>query len=337
MPVSHDHLWGEVIAWDNLLKAHYAASRGKRYRRAVLAFAAQLEERLIEIQNRLIWKSWRPGPWRVFHVLDPKPRLIQAPQYADRLVHHALVRVIEPLFERRFIYDSYACRQGKGVHAAIHRLQTQLRVAQRSWGQVYVLQADIARFFASVNHDRLRAILARTIADRDVLWLCDSIIGADGAGIPVGALTSQLFANAYLDQLDHWVKDQVGERFYLRYMDDFIILGPEVGALHALRLRAQRWLSDTLDLSLNPKTAVYPAGQGIDFCGYRTWSTHILPRRRNVARARRHLRALLAQSAPEHVIGARLASFLGYMRHCSGQRTTAGVVHDLSIMMRQPP
>jgi len=323
MPV-HGELWTRLISWENLFSAHRAASKGKRYRPAALRFSAQLEENLINIQNHLIWYSWQPGEPREFRVVDPKPRLIQAPPYADRVVHHALVNAIEPLFERRFIYDSYACRRGKGVHAAIQRLQYFLRVAQRRWGSVCVLQMDISKYFASISHDRLMSVLRRSIPDADVLWLCEAIIragGNNGIGIPVGALTSQLFANAYLDRLDHFVKDDLGERYYLRYMDDFVVLGPDSKSMRALRLRIERWLDEELGLRVNPKSDVYPAKAGVDFCGYRTWSTHILPRKRNVKRARKSLRGLRRRFERGEIaicqLRQRMSSFMGYLKHCN--------------------
>jgi RNA-directed DNA polymerase len=331
----HGELWMQVIAWENLLAAYRTAGKGKRYRPAVLRFSAQLEENLISIQNHLIWYSWQPGSPREFRVLDPKPRLIQAPPFEDRIVHHALVSVIEPLFERRFIHDSYACRRGKGVHAAIQRLQYFLRAAQRRWTSVYALQMDISKYFASISHDRLMVILNRSIPDVDVLWLCETVIragGDNGTGIPAGALTSQLFANAYLDRLDHFVKDELGERYYLRYMDDFVILGPDSSALHVLRRRIENWLWRELELSVNPKSGIYPARHGVDFCGYRTWSTHILPRKRNVKRARKALRGLRERFRRGEVtinhVRQRMASFLGYLRHCKSWRVLKSMRDD---------
>lgn len=338
MPITHANLWDEITSWDNLLAAYREARRGKRYRRDALRFTVRLEELLIDIQNRLIWREWTPGRWREFQVIDPKPRLIQAPPFADRVVHHALVRVLEPLFERRYIHDSYACRRGKGPQAAVARLQGFLRAAQRRRGEVYVLQADISRYFASIPHDRLLAVLARAVADRDALWLCERIIraSADGRGIPVGALTSQLFANAYLDQLDHFIKDDLGERHYLRYMDDFVVLGPSKAGLRERLDGIADFLAGELGLRLNPKTAIYPARRGVDFCGYRTWSTHVLPRRRNVQRARRRLRALARRYAAGKAsladVRASAHSFLGYMKHCAGRTTVEGVMGDMVLV-----
>jgi retron-type reverse transcriptase len=139
MPKTYNNLWEQVVIFENLYEAYLEARKGKRYRDEVLLFGSNLEENLINLQNHLLWKSWRPGRFYSFYVHDPKKRLIQAPPFQDRVVHHALVRVIEPFFERKFIYDSYACRKGKGTHAAVQRLQSFLRRARRNWDRVYVL------------------------------------------------------------------------------------------------------------------------------------------------------------------------------------------------------
>jgi len=145
MPKTYNNLWEQVVIFENLYEAYLEARKGKRYRDEVLLFGSNLEENLINLQNHLLWKSWRPGRFRSFYVYDPKKRLICAPPFQDRVVHHALVRVIDPLFERKFIYDSYACRKGKGTHAAVQRLQSFLRKARRNWDRTYVLKADISK------------------------------------------------------------------------------------------------------------------------------------------------------------------------------------------------
>ena len=293
MPKTSNNLWCQIICFENLFEAYKEARKGKRYRNDVLNFSYNLEECLINIQNHLLWKTWRPGKFRSFYVYDPKKRLIQAPPFEDRVVHHALVRVIEPLFERKFIYDSYACRKGKGIHAATLRVQGFLRRAKRNWGErVYVLKADISKYFPSINHNKLIQIIGRTIKDKNALWLCERIIkncGYEVKGIPVGALTSQLFANIYLDQLDHYLKDDLGVKYYLRYMDDFVILGRAKSELRALLYRIEEFLVYELLLCLNPKTSISPAKRGVDFAGYRTWATHILPRKRNIKKPGKNL------------------------------------------------
>jgi len=327
-----------VFDWENLYLAYVAASKNKRFQPDVLKFKSNLEENLIDIQNRLIWKMWTPGRWREFQVYDPKWRLIQAPQFNDRVIHHALGRVIEPLFERKFIFDSYACRTGKGVHSAVLRLQTFMRKAEREYAHPYVLKADITKYFASIDHKVLFFILCRTIRDKNVLWLCDQIIrhsGFNNVGIPVGALTSQLFANIYLDVFDHYIKDALGIKYYVRYMDDFIILGDGKAQLHDKLGLAEEFLNHKLRLQLNPKTTIFPASHGVDFAGYRTWTTHILPRKRNVMRSKLKFRKLARLYAKRHVtlvdIRASVMSFLGYMKHCNGYNTTSHILNNFVL------
>jgi retron-type reverse transcriptase len=333
MPKTYNKLWDKVIDWENLHQAYLGASKGKRFQKDVLEFNSNLEENLINIQNHLIWKSWTPGQFRSFMVYEPKQRYIQAPPFKDRIVHHALVQVIEPLLERKFIHHSYACRAGKGNHAAVLQLQDYLREAGGKWEKIYVLKADISKYFPSIKHGILLQILKRTIRDKDVLWLCESIIrhcGEDGQGIPVGALTSQLFANVYLDQLDHFLKDEHGVKSYVRYMDDWIVLAPEKADLWGILKKATGFLNFSLELKLNPKTSIFPVSHGCDFCGYRIWPTHLLPRKRNVKRAKLKFKKLAGLYFQGQVtledITPFVMSFLGYMKHCSSFKTVSSVL-----------
>jgi RNA-directed DNA polymerase len=236
---THKHLSPLITSFDNLYLAFKNAARGKRKRPDVAAFEYNLEENLLDLQDELQSRTYTPGPYYSFRIYDPKPRLISAAPFRDRVVHHALCQVIEPLFERRFIHDSYACRVGKGTHAALDRAQ---RFAQC---YPYVLKCDLEQFFPSIDHAILRAQLARVIADRTVLWLIDQIL-ASGAevhkadyaprcfpgddlfalarprGLPIGNLTSQFWANVYLNPLDHFVKRELKCRGYVRYVDDLV-------------------------------------------------------------------------------------------------------------------
>jgi hypothetical protein len=347
VPKTAGGLWSDVVSFENLLGAYLAARKGKRYTGEVLEFGFGLEEKLFDLQGQLINGIWAPGRPREFMVQDPKPRMISAPPFADRVVHHAVVRVIEPHLERRFIFDSYACRKNRGVHSAVSRLQAHMRAAQREGGKVWVLKCDISKYFASINHGRLMAILRRSISDQKVLRLVRTNLGGygfdGGLGIPVGALTSQLFANVYLDQLDHWIKDELGVRRYVRYMDDFVIVGHSKADLWKLCDAIADWLATRLALRLNRKTGVWPASGGIDFCGYRTWTTHLLPRKRTVQKARATFRdlALLYRRGEVSYDQMRpyIASFLGYMQHCSGHQTVSRILDDFVLTpppVRQP-
>jgi len=340
MPKSYNNLYPLIYDFQNLYNAFKKASRGKRYRNEALRFKTSLEKNLIDIQNNLIWKTYSPLPFREFYVHDPKKRLIQAPAFRDRVVHHALCNVIEPLFERKFIYDSYACRRGKGTHAAVARLQRFMRKLRRNHGNFYILKADISQYFPSINHDILKRTVRRTIACKDTLWLIDTIIDQHEEGLPIGALTSQLFANVYLNELDHFIKDRLGVKHYLRYMDDFVIMHADKEALKVLRLEIESFLQHKLLLKLNPKTSIFPDRHGIDFCGYRIYPTHILPRKRNIKRARKRL-ARLAKLYNKGVVTlagvkSSIMSFMGYMRHCNGYRSLQGVLGEV-VLSRDIP
>lgn len=338
MPKTTGKLWPEITGFENLYLAWCRARLGKRYNPEALLFTERLEENLCDIQGRLLHKTWLPLPWRQFTLHSPKLRLVQAPAFPDRIVHHALVRVVEPLFERRFIHDSYACRKGRGTHAASARLTSFLRSAAGKWGHVYVLKADISKYFPHIRHDVLLRQVARTVGDRDALWLAERIVtrnGYEGSGLPIGALTSQLFANVYLDAFDHFVKDDLGVHFYLRYMDDFLILAPDKKGLWRTLTHAGEFLANRLGLALNPKTAIFPASHGVDFAGYRHWADHNLPRKRNVKRMRKCLQHLARKYARGLVtledIRCRVTSYTGYMSHCQGFITTSAMLAGITF------
>jgi len=339
MPKTYNGLYDRIIGFDNLVAAYEEAKRGKRYTPEALEFSADWEARLIEIHEYLKWRTWQPGAPRVFTVKDPKRRDITAPPFADRIVHHALVRVVEPLFERRFIHDSYACRVGKGTHAAVQRTQQFLRRAKRNWGDgIYVIHADVKSYFASIDHGVALGPIARVISDAAVLDLWMRIMrgyGFDGGvGLPVGALTSQLLANIVLDQIDHLFKDRFGEPYYVRYMDDIVIVCRDKAHAKA----TMQCLDDAicrLRLTLNPKSHYQPWQRGVDFCGYRIWPTHILPRKRNVKRWRDRLRALSEQYADGAVTldecRQMVASCIAYHAHANAWRTLSGLLADTSF------
>lgn len=341
MPKTANNLWDRVIAWDNLVLAAHEAARNKRFYKAILVFNSRLEENLLRLRSLLASGQWHPGPYRAFEVYEPKHRMIHAPCYEDRVVHHALVQIILPYFERRFMDMSFACRKGKGTHAASLCLSRHLRAAEAQWGTVCALKADISRYFPSIDHEILLGIVSRVIADKKVLALirtlvtgCDCI--QDGRGLPLGALTSQLFANAYLDVLDHYIKDDLGVRHYVRYMDDFVILHRDKAELWRLLAQIRDFLACELHLTLNSKTSVFPVSQGVDFAGYRHWASHTLPRKRNVRRAARRFRVLSRQYAQGRVdlptVRSSMASFVGYMQHCKGWKSAGSALEGLVLV-----
>jgi hypothetical protein len=340
MPRTIKNLWEDLIQFESLYSAYLRARASKRYQPEVLKYTSNVEENIVNLQNHLIWNSWRPGKPREFVVFEPKRRAIQAPPFGDRVLHHALVGLVEPFFEDRFIYDSYACRRNKGTQRAVNRVQHFIRCALRKWGNsCYILKADISRYFASIKHDVLMHEFGRVISDKKIvdLWFrnCSGYGHDEGVGLPVGALTSQLGANIVLNRLDHFAKDDLGIEYYVRYMDDFVAVLPDkktaVKTLKALTSEV-----NSLGLSMNPKTAIHPWQRGIDFCGYRTWPTHILPRKRNIKRARRDFRALSKRYANGResfsTVRSRVMSFLAYTKHCQAHKTVEGVLGDLVLV-----
>lgn len=328
---TYKHLYPAIYDFQNLYVAYLRARRGKRYRPEVLRFSANLEEELIALQNELIWKTYRTGPYRCFYVHDPKTRLVAALPFRDRVVHHALCNVIEPILERRFIEDSFACRIGKGTHRGADRVTSFLRRAGRRWGTVYCLKADVAQYFASINHRVLMDILGRTIACPDTRWLIQEILGStvepgdpDPTGIPIGNLTSQLFANVYLNELDQFVKHALRAPFYVRYMDDFILLAGDKPTLWGWRREIEGFLAHRLKLRLNSKTDIFPVSRGIDFLGYRIWATHRLLRKASVKRMRRKLKVFRDRYRRGSIdfgrINACVQSWLGHAWHANTYR-----------------
>lgn len=330
MPKTYNHLYTQIASFDGLYEAYQRARRQKRYRDEVLRFRLDLEGNLLVLLNELLTKTYRTGRYRFFHIYEPKRREVAALPFRDRIVQHALCRVIEPLFERKFIADSFACRVDKGTHAAADRLIVFLREAEARWGHVYALKADIAQYFPSINHAILQRLLRRTIACRDTLWLMDEILHSTAipgdpnpCGLPIGNLTSQLWANVYLNELDHFVKETLRVRHYLRYMDDFVLLSGEKAQLRYWHVEIATFLHDRLALRLNPKTTILSARQGVPFVGYLVWADQRKLRRSRLQRLQRCLTGVwrrwqVGQMSAERAL-ASVMSWLGHLRPTGAQ------------------
>jgi RNA-directed DNA polymerase len=308
---THKHLYPLITDFENLRLAFKNAARGKRGHLDVAAFEYDLERNLLDLQAELQAQTYTPGPYYNFRIYDPKPRIISAAPFRDRVVHHALCQVIEPLFERRFIYDSYANRAGKGTHAALDRAQSFAR------HYPYVLKCDLEHFFPSIDHAVLQSQLARVIADPAALWLAGRILagGADvhkadytphyfpgddlfatlrPRGLPIGNLTSQFWANVYLNPLDHFVKRELKCGGYVRYVDDLLLFAADKPALHRWK-KALIEFAATLRLTLHEREAVVtPVSAGIPFLGWRLYPDHRRLKRRNGVAFQRRLAGLLA-------------------------------------------
>ena len=328
MTKTYRHLWDQIASFEALHTAYLKARRDKRYEYETLVFSANLEDELVELLDELRSGRYRTGDYQRFFVHDPKTREVAALRFRDRVVQHALVAAMEPIYEHRFIADSFACRSGRGIHAATDRFTEFLRRAHRKWDQTYVLKADVCKYFASVDHGRLKAAIRRYIACPPTLAVIDEIVESwnaeTGKGMPIGNLTSQLFANIYLHELDEFIKYERRWKFYLRYMDDFLLIGPNKAELQAMKFQIGEFLADRLCLSLNPKTDVYPTAQGIPFIGFRFWRTHRLLRKDRVQRTKRYLKSM-ARKYREGRIGAgqiqaSIMAWIGHAKHANTYR-----------------
>lgn len=286
-------LFERIVDFRNLVAAAGLAARGKRDRPSVARFEFFLERELIALQQELTAGTYRPGPFFTFEVRDPKRRAICAAPFRDRVVHHAVCDVLEPAFERRAIFDSYACRTGKGTHAAIERAQ------QLARGYRFFAKCDVRRFFASVDHAVLRTLLRSLFKDPPLLALLDRIIehappeALPGRGLPIGNLTSQHFANLYLGEWDHYLKDRLRVKGYLRYMDDVLIFADDKATLHLWLAETRAFLAERLGLALKEEvTLVAPATEGIPFLGFRVYPELIRLNQRTRRRFLRQVRLL---------------------------------------------
>ena len=278
----HRHLFERICTLENLIVAATAALRGKRMRLPGAAFLAEFEKEVFSLHDELWAGTYRHGGYTYFTIREPKERLVAAAPFRDRVVHHAIVRVIEPIFEQRFIEDSFACRRGKGGHAAMRRAAE----FARRWP--YALKCDVRKYFPSIDHEVLIRLLQRVIADGRLLGLLRHILDthADGQrqqwtpggdlfdvrllkrGLPIGNLTSQFFANVYLNPLDHFVKHELRVKGYLRYMDDFLLFGNDRATLRRQGREVRQKLAE-LRLEIHPeKYRLTPTAAGVDFAGF---------------------------------------------------------------------
>jgi RNA-directed DNA polymerase len=312
--------WERFVTFDRLIRAFYRAASGKFNREAVLSFNTQLEKGIFKIRDDLLNDTYEWGPYRHFWVTDPKLRLIESASFRDRIVHQALVEVLEPWIDPAFFYHSYACRAGKGTHAAARQVQ--------SWAarfpDQYYLQMDVSKFFPSIDRVVLYSLVENKISDEKMLKLIGSLIqSAPGTkGIPIGNLTSQLFANLFLDVLDQYIKRELRIPYYIRYMDDFVIIHPSRNFLTELRRKIEDFGHEKLKLNFHPsKVLINTVKEGIGFVGFRSLPNGLYLRGRSVRRFRKRL-------SEDLTLDRKVKRLLSYQGHAKHAKDSARLIDD---------
>ncbi len=330
----YGNLYPQIIEFDNIYLSARKAQKGKRFRENVLEFNYNLETELLKIQKELKDKTYQPGSYRTFHLRDIKTRLISAAPYRDRVVHHALCNIIVPIFEKTFIDDTYANREGYGTHRALKQF---IKFARSNR---YILQCDIKKYFPSIDHEILKGLIRRKIKCRDTLGLVDSIIDNSNEqelvihhfsgdnlltpierrhGLPIGNLTSQWMANIYLSGFDHFVKEQLKASKYVRYVDDFALFSDDYNYLKEARIEIEDYLAQ-LRLKIHPiKSQLFETKHGASFLGFRIFPDSIRVRNSNLHRARKRLNQLQKEYAQGKIdlqeIKQSLNSWEAHLKH----------------------
>lgn len=313
----YGNLYAQICDINNLRLAAQNAASGKRRRSEVTAFFARLEENLEQLHRELTEKRYKTSPYDVFVKFEGKRREIYKLPFRDRVVHWAIMQVLEPIWTPQFTADTHACIKGRGMHSLLRKLREDLRNDPE--GTAYCLKLDIRKFYPSIDHEKMKAVVRRKIKDPEVLWLLDGIIES-APGVPIGNYISQYFANLYLSELDHLLKEVAGVRYYYRYADDMVLLAGDKPTLHGWLVLINDWLNVERHVDLKGNYQVFPVeSRGIDFVGYVTFHTHCLARKKNKQGLCRELAKLRKAGVPEAEIMLLTASRAGFMLHCDSK------------------
>ena len=333
-----------IASWENLLEAYHNACKQKWYRGDVVAFSANLEEELISIQNDLLWHTYKVGRYREFYVYEPKKRLVMALGFRDRVVQWAIYLQINGELDNGMIYHSYGCRVDKGTMRAAEKLQDWCTLVDRKAEPWYYLKLDVSKYFYRVDHEILLSIMRRKYPGEDGFhWLMTEIVNCDHTpfglppgknadevppwerlyevGMPIGNLTSQMLANVCLNELDQYVKHELREHFFVRYMDDMALLGPDPKRLNECKDLIEIFLNEQLHLDLNSKTTIGLVKRGITFVGCRIYPGYRKLTRKSVKKMKARMRYIAKEYAQGLIdfedVDATMQSYFGLMKHCS--------------------
>ena len=301
-----NNLYEKICSIENLMLADSIARKGKLSQPGVVEHDRNRDQNLRDLHQALLTRTYKTSQYTTFTIYEPKERLIfRLPYFPDRIVHHAVMNILEPIFVSTFTADTYSCIKKRGIHAAARALKSALK---DNTGTAFCLKLDIKKFYPNVDHAILKQLLRRKIKDKDLLWLLDGIIDS-AEGLPIGNYLSQYFANFYLTYFDHWIKEEKKVRYYFRYADDIVILSDNKPYLHQILADIRIYLQDKLSLTVKENYQVFPVdARGIDFVGYVFRHSHI--------RLRKSIKQSFARMLSKNRNPQSIASYRGWAIHC---------------------
>ncbi|MGQ0738385.1 MAG: reverse transcriptase domain-containing protein [Bacteroidota bacterium] len=314
----HTNLYQQIISLDNLQLADAKACKGKGWQYGVRIHQRNQEDNLMSLHKQLNAGTYRTSAYTIFKIYEPKEREIyRLPYYPDRIVHHAVMNVLEPLFVAVFTADTFSCIKGRGIHGAANAVKKALRDQP---GTQYCIKLDIKKFYPSIDHAVLKALLRRKFKDVQLLALLDEVIDS-APGLPIGNYLSQYLANFYLTWFDHWLKEQMQVKYYFRYADDLVILSHSKEHLHSLFISIRQYLNEKLKLEVKSNWQIFPVeARGVDFVGYVFYHTH--------TRLRKTIKQNFARMLAKNPNPQSIASYKGWTDHCNAKHLTKTLLHE---------
>lgn len=342
MPKKIKNCFYSKLTFENLLSAHKRSRKNKPYHNEVILFEINLENNLINLLNQIRNHTYHLGNYFEFTIYEPKERKIKALPYRDRIVHQWYVEeFIKPYIVPKFISTSYACLTDKGTHKAAQKIQEYMRIMQRNKGNFWILKCDVEKFFYNINPHILYNILKKYMADKDLLefsklLIFDSRNVDDNIGIPIGNYTSQFFANIYLNELDQFIKRKLHIKYYVRYMDDFILLLDTKENCITVKKIIADFLWNNLKLRLNKKSRYYPDKMGVNFCGYRIYTTHRLLRKSSKTKIKNQVKKWNILYEKNELDIAKtmqsINSWLGHSMHCNSYHLQQKILNKCNFL-----
>jgi len=324
-----NNLFDKVVTKDNLMLAYQKARKGKSGQYGVKIFEKNVERNINQLYEELISGNYRTSEYSVFKIYEPKEREIFRLPFKDRVVHHAIMNIMEPIWVSVFISQSYACIKGKGIHGVLNAIKRDLKDVENT---IYCLKLDIKKFYPTIDHEILKSIIRKKIKDVKLLNLIDGIIDS-APGVPIGNYLSQFFANLYLSYFDHYMKEEKRVKYYYRYADDIVILAPDKNYLHALLTEINNYMTTKLNLQIKGNYQVFPVdARGIDFVGYVFRHTHILMRKSIKVRFCRKAAKLNKKDLDMKQYKMQIAPHLGWAKHCDSKHLQKKILKNEEIL-----